>query len=124
MMFFLGWGLFSAVFPPLADKYGRRNIFIYACILNLFCLIAPMVLPGVEFKYVIVLIGIMFLNGVQSAAKMPIGYNYLLEFIPKRKQNFYGTIWMFLDGSTYIFMTLIYRYITNNWLYIFAIAVV
>lgn len=91
---------------------------------NLVCFIIPMILPGKDFIYVIILIANMALMGIQSACRMPVGYNYMLEQMPKSYHNLGGTGWITMDGATYIILTIMYRYFTNNWIYSFIIATV
>lgn len=124
MMLFVGWGIFSFIIPPLADKYGRKKIQIYNIMLNVFVFMVPLMLPGAKFEYVYILIAIMFITGIQCAIKTAVSFNYMMENVPKKHQTLMATIWMAIDASTYIWMTLIYRYISNNWVWIFVIGLV
>jgi hypothetical protein len=44
-------------------------------------------------------------------------YIYLLEFIPKKWQTAVGTALLFGDGSTMIFLSLYFRFISKDWLW-------
>jgi len=115
MMFFGGWTVSSLFLPSLGDKYGRKKVFLPCVFVNMICFVIPMVLPA-KHDMVYIIIGMQFINGMRTGGMMPIGYALLLESLPLRSQTFYGTFWMMLDGSTYIFLTIYYRYKSHYWI--------
>jgi hypothetical protein len=61
---------------------------------------------------------VMFLLlGLTTPAKSNVCYIYLLEFIPKKWQTAVGTALLFGDGSTMIFLSLYFRFISKDWLW-------
>ena len=83
MMFFGGWTVSSLIVPSLADKYGRKTVFVPTVWVNILCFIIPMVLPA-KHNLVYVIIGMQFINGFRCGGMMPIGYSYMLESLPLR----------------------------------------
>ena len=68
---------------------------------------------------------VMFLLlGLTNPGKSNVCYIYLLEFIPKKWQTAVGTVLLFGDGSTMIFLSLYFRFISKDWLWfqIFALS--
>jgi len=121
MLFFTGWAITSLIIPPLADIHGRKNIYVYLLCTNLFTYIVPMVLPGSSFEYVYIIIASFFINGLMAGGKTAVGYCYMLELLPEYKQTLFGTLWLIVDGSTFIFLTIYYRFISRNWFGTFVI---
>jgi hypothetical protein len=59
---------------------------------------------------------LFFLLGLCTPGKSNIGYVYPLELVPKGWQTYVGTALFFADGSTMIFLSLYFRYISTDWL--------
>ena len=81
--YFLGFAISSGITPNLADKYGRKTVFVPTVWVNILCFIIPMVLPA-KHDLVYVIIGMQFINGFRCGGMMPIGYSYMLESLPLR----------------------------------------
>ena len=54
-------------------------------------------------KHLAVMISIWFLFGFLSSARMQIGYNYLMELMPKKAQTPVTSIWNIQEGMIYVF---------------------
>lgn len=58
-----------------------------------------------------------FFFGATNPGKSTVGYVYLIELVPNKFQNYIGTLMLFGDGFTTIFICLYFRFVTNQWLY-------
>ena len=113
--FFIGFAVMSPILPPLSDKYGRRNFFLAALLVNAGTFVGVLVVPGDNIDYFYVIIALWFLSGCQTAARTVCGYNYMVEFAPKKYHTLMGTIWNVLESTTYIFLTLYFRFVSKKW---------
>jgi MFS family permease len=50
------------------------------------------------------------LNGILSSARIPIGYIYMMEFIPARLHAKFGTIRSMIDVSLLLVIVLYFKY--------------
>ena len=74
-MYFVGWVISLIVISRLADKMGRRSLFLYALIAQ--CA----VFAGVFFcKNLNFMITLMFFSGLVTGVRMSLGYVYMMEF--------------------------------------------
>ena len=66
MMFFTGFAIGSVVFPPLADKHGRKKLYLLALLMNLSMFVVQLLLPGGKDNYdmVYVFIATFFVQGL------------------------------------------------------------
>jgi MFS family permease len=95
----------------MGDVYGRRWPYIV-------CMAASQVV------YLILILSqninlttlMFFLLGLSTPGKSNVSYIYLLELIPKKWQTAVGTVLLFADGSTMIFLTIYFRFISKDWL--------
>lgn len=60
---------------------------------------------------------LFLLLGFTCPGKVNIAYVYLLELVPTKMQTYVGTALLLADGSTMIFLSLYFRYISKNWLW-------
>ena len=74
--FFLGWAVSLAWLPRLADIHGRSTIFKTAMVATLILL----TMVYLTFN-IYVMIGINFLLGTLTSARLSIGYVYMQEFV-------------------------------------------
>jgi MFS family permease len=118
-MYLLGWAIGCLVIPRLGDLYGRK----IPCAAS----IGPSLLVhmGLILSQNIYLTMVLFwLLGLTCPGKSNIAYVYLLELVPTKMQTYVGTALLFADGSTMIFLSLYFRFISKNWLWfqIFALS--
>ena len=118
MLFFAGWACSSLIIPTLADKYGRKKVLIPCIFANIIIFIVPLVLPA-NHEMIYIVHFIQFLNGFKNGGLIPIGYAYMMEMFPDRSQIFYGTLWNITDGSTFLTLTLFWRFIVQSWMWTF-----
>ena len=75
--FFVGWLIGLLFIPRLADKHGRRKIFVFGLLLGVLNYI------GVIFTTnLTVMTGLFGMNGFIMSMRESLGYVYMMEFIP------------------------------------------
>jgi len=110
-MYLLGWAIGCLIIPRLGDLYGRKIPYISS--------VGPSLLVhlGLILSQNIYLTMVLFLLlGLTCPGKSNICYVYLLELVPSKMQTYAGTALLFADGSTMIFLSLYFRFISKNWL--------
>ena len=118
-MYLLGWAIGCLIVPRLGDLYGRKIPYLAS--------VGPSLLVhlGLILSQNIYLTMALFLFlGFTCPGKSNIAYVYLLELVPSKMQTYVGTAMLFADGSTMIFLSLYFRFISKNWLWfqIFALS--
>jgi MFS family permease len=112
-MLFLGWGITNMWLPKFADIHGRRNVF------TICMLIDYVVWGGLLYAQNIYLVyALLFIYGCTVTGRKSIGYVMLVENVPKAYSVTVGNILIFMDGSLLMFVSLYFRYISKNWLYL------
>lgn len=110
-MYLFGWASGCLFIPRLGDVYGRRIPFLISVVLSLGVYIGLILSQNIYLTMVM-----FFLLGLCTPGKSNIAYVYLLELVPTDWQTYVGTALLFADGSTMIFLSLYFRFITKYWL--------
>ena len=63
----------------------------------------------------------LFLLGCLSSIRIMIGYNYLVELMPKRYQTLTGTCWCLLEAFIPFMCALYFWQVSKEWLYVFLV---
>ena len=109
--YFLGWCTTLLWLPVLADKYGRRNIFIAGTIIDL-SLYTGILITG----HIDVMITVVFLEGVAASCTQTVGWVYMMELLPLHRQAIVAAIYASWDSCiTYLLVTLYFWVISNRW---------
>ena len=111
-VYLLGWALGCLFVPRMGDIYGRRWPYLISMGISLLVYLALILSTNINLTTVMFL-----LLGLTTPAKSNVCYIYLLEFIPKKWQTAVGTALLFGDGSTMIFLSLYFRFISKDWLW-------
>lgn len=106
--FFLGYISSCLVFPPLADKYGRKKFIIAVQIEQGLCFLALILIRNTYVYYIAI-----FIIGSSVPLKNMIAYTHLMEFLPGKVSSMSGFM-IFLDGMILVVSPLILQYVTNN----------
>ena len=77
MMFFLGWVFTLPWVPRLADKYGRKYVYLVGMTLNIFVMVGIMFVRSID-----TLILLSFLNGCCNSFRVQIGFIFMMEMMP------------------------------------------
>ena len=109
--YYTGSFLTIIALPMLADNYGRKHIFDSTMVLSAIIQLALIFANDLDLA----LWEMMFL-GMTFGGKSIVGLNYLLEFISSEEQPRVVLIYMFLESSLLIYITLHYKYLDRNWL--------
>ena len=116
---FFGTLLTLPILPPLADKYGRKNIFVAGRIIEL---ILYSILMVTKDWYV--MLGVMLGFGMLATTRLTIGITFLVELFPKKHQtsvvSFLFTEWSLI----YIMCTLFFWKLGKDWFTFVAIGYV
>ena len=111
-MYFAGWTIGCIFIPRLGDFYGRKWPFRISLGFSLVFYLGLILSQNIDFS-----IAQFFLLGVCVCGSSNICYVYLLELIPSKLYTTVGTILLFADGSTLIFLSIYFRYISKDWLW-------
>lgn len=107
--YFIGFLSGSIYFPRIADTHGRKPFVVIGGFLQSICTLLLYFSNSLFMIYLN-----MFLIGVASPFFASIGYNYLIEFIPKANQNAVNTLLMMFDACGSLFGILYFTYISHN----------
>ena len=93
--------------PRYSDKFGRKWFFVAG-------LLADLVLYSMIFlcSNLDLMIVITTLWGCMESFVQTIGWIYLMELYPKKKQVFLGSIYLTFDSTVYLIAALYYRYVS------------
>lgn len=106
--FFLGYLSSCLVFPPMADRFGRKIFILIVQIEQGLCFLGMLLFPHVYVYYVAI-----FIIGSSAPMKSMIAYTHLMEFIPHKIGSMSGFM-IFLDGMVLVISPLILLYVTDN----------
>ncbi len=95
------------MFPPLADKYGRKKFIIAVQIEQALCYLIYIFVPNQYVYYITI-----FVFGSSVPLKNMIAYTHLAEFLPGRVSKMSGLM-LFLDGMILVISPTIFQYVTN-----------
>jgi len=98
--------------PRLSDKYTRKTIFAAGAVFDLCLLIALLGCKSIDSMIVL-----CFLIGVAIPSRYHIGFVYLMELLPKSKQNFYGAFVNTFNVAGLMLAALYFRFVSKQWTY-------
>lgn len=107
-LFFFGYLIACAIFPPLADIYGRKRFVIGVCILQTFIFSLMLFVPNLMLFYTMI-----FIFGASSPVKNMIAYTHLMEFLPTQVSEVSGFLF-FVDDFLQVICPLILMYLSTN----------
>jgi MFS family permease len=108
---FAGWSATLLWVPPLADKYGRRTLFVWGCVANLGLYTVLMLSHNLWLS-----VACIFLIGALESIRISIGFAYCMELMYEPNRSFYGTVWNVNEGLIYFWATLYFWLIAKDWL--------
>ena len=111
---FVGWALMTLVIPPMADKYGRRNIFLVTSLVAAIIMAAQLILA----KNIYVTFVLMLLIGMTFPGNTSIAFVYMCEFLTPDQQVVFSTVCMFFDCTVFLQFTIYYWLVTNNYIWL------
>ena len=91
-------------------------MFVGSLLVSLFSMILVLILPYERWS-LFVIIGMFGEGGFTSAARMMVGYCYLLEFAPEKYLSTMTTIWCIHDSIPVTLMILFYEHVSKDWRY-------
>jgi MFS family permease len=94
-MFFIGVVSTLLIYPPLADAYGRKWVFIIAMAISAVGQLGLLLTNNIYEAYVY-----MILVGTAFSAKNVVGLNYNMEF--SRQKNYSAIVWIFLLSYSFV----------------------
>jgi len=107
---FAGWSATLLWVPPLADKYGRRKLFVWGVVANL--VLYTIVMASHSYWLTV---GCIFLIGALESIRISIGYTYVMELMYEPDRSFYGTVWNVNEGLIYLWATIYFGLIAKAW---------
>jgi MFS family permease len=111
-MFFAGWSCTILILPFMSDKIGRRWIFAFSMML------VAVVMTGLFISTNINLtIALMFMAGALTSGRTMVGYVYINEFLTPAWQVVFGTSFLMIDGTTYLWMTFYFDFLNKHYMF-------
>ena len=104
--FFLGILVAMFIVPPIADRMGRRTIFIATMIKSVIGQVGLIYSNQLELSAFF-----FFILGATFPGKNIVGLSFLLEFVPEKLNTPYMTYNMIFDCSTLVLISLGYQHI-------------
>lgn len=106
--FFIGWLIGLFFIPMLADKHGRRKIFVIGLMLAVVNYI------GVIFTTNLTVMTCLFaMNGFIMSIRESLGYVYMMEFIPIKYKSAVGTIQICVENTIVLWSALYFQFISD-----------
>eukprot|EP00347_Sterkiella_histriomuscorum_P013032 403366275 len=117
-LYFAGFLISCLIFPPLSDKYGRRNLFMLGGLFQLIIIATMLNCKSQQTQYYMI-----FALGFAQPIKSMIAYTHLMEFVPGLECKISG-IFMFLDGLVIVITPFLIHLISQdlNFLFIAALS--
>ena len=100
----------SLIFPPLADKVGRRPIVILGIGLQALAGFVLLFSSSLKLTYCIV-----FAMGMAMAPRVFVTYVHIMEMLPKSKTAIATSVNFGIDGLVLTWASLYFMLIDNNW---------
>jgi len=112
-MYFIGLIVFITFVPPIADRYGRKWVFIVTLIVSCIAQLGIMLTNDLYAAYFF-----EFLIGGTFAGRIVVGLSYILEYnLPKwHEKIIFGLL--ISEASSTIIMTIWYQFIDRGWFYL------
>ena len=109
--YFLGWCATLLWVPLLADKLGRRYIFIFGVVFDLLMYTGILITGNLN-----VMIALTFFEGMSASCTQTAGWVYMMELLPLHRQAIIAAIYASWDSSiTYLLVTIYFVYVSNHW---------
>lgn len=115
-LFWLGWCVTLLWVPRFADVYGRKWMIAYNNMVSLALYVATLFAPNVYF-----LGAVLFTWGIFNSIRTSVAFLYMIELMPKNKQNLVGTVWNCFEGSINLFATAYFMYVSLDYFWFVAI---
>jgi len=109
-MFFIGIIATLLILPPLADKYGRKWIFIISNFVQIIGQLGLILSDNIYEAYFFA-----FLIGCTFSGKVVVGLNYMLEFNRPKWTETIVYFQLVAESITTILMTIWYQFIDRGW---------
>ena len=109
-MYLMGWSLGCLFIPRLGDTKGRRWPFLITSVASVLIYLVLLLSRSINLT-----MAMYFILGLTTPGKVNLGYVYLLELVPTAWQTYVGTVLLIGDGSTMIFLSIYFRFISKDW---------
>ena len=109
-LYFAAVVLGSLIFPPIADKIGRRPVTLIGLLLAAISQTCILFSPSLKFTY-----ALYFLTGLAMPMRVFVGYIYAMEFLPLGKTSMATALTLGCDGFVIALASLWFLYISQDW---------
>ena len=114
-LFFAGVVVSSFIMPRLSDNYGRKKISLVGTTGHFFCSIGILCSTSLNFS-----LAMTFLLGFNMGGRVLVGYCWLTEHMHTDSVKYVTAVMFFFDSGGILVATIYFRYISKNWIYLFA----
>jgi MFS family permease len=101
--YFIGWAATLLWMPRFGDVWGRKRMYIVGKLTDLFVFITIFFTTDIN-----VMIAAFFFFGAFTSLRVNVGYNYLVEMVPRSHKILMGTTWNINEGIPYLIMTIFF----------------
>ena len=109
-MYFIGWCSTMCFIPRLADKYGRKKVYIAGITTQLILYTAIFFISNLNLMMLTI-----FLFGMTLPTTYNVGFIYLLEFFPTKKHTSIGLMYAVTDAFIYPLGVFYFWAISSHW---------
>ena len=110
-MYFAGWASTLLVATFLADKYGRKYVWLLSIVVTAATIFGMFVSKSLNFTIVL-----QFIIGMASTGRTQVGFIYANEFLPPKWRVIFGSSCLILDGLTAVWLTTYFGFISNQYI--------
>ena len=107
-LFFAGFLVSCAIFPLMAERYGRKIFVIIVTLLQAICYTLMLTFPNINLY-----LAMNFAIGLSAPLKGMIAYTHLMEWIPG-KERLSTKLFFVYDGLISVICPLLLLYFTKN----------
>jgi MFS family permease len=118
--FFGGWAATILIIPRLADRYGRKWVFINSLIVTMVIMLL-LIYVSTNINETIVY---MFIAGGASSGRTTTGFVYCSEFLAPRWRIWFGTTFLCTTALTGFFLCIYFQYISKHYMYCASIGII
>lgn len=111
-MYFVGWVISLIIISRLADKMGRRVLFLGSLVAQCITFVAVIFCTSLNL-----MIALMFISGLITGIRMSLGYVYMMEFCAESNQTVVGTVHLIIECMIALGASFYFQVISKHWVW-------
>lgn len=118
--FFTGWASTILIIPKLAEKYGRKYVFIGSLMVTMVMMLCLIFIS----RNINETIAYMFIAGMASSGRTTTGFVYCSEFLAPKWRVWWGTTFICTTALSGWFICCWFDYINKHYIYVASIGII